>query len=163
MKKTYWIIAEGVQQGPFTLDELKQRSDLTPQTPVWREGMPDWTVAGLLPELAGEDNTAFCSPSAAASPQYESAPYAKGPSAAPVGETAPRNYLVWAIISTICCCIPTGIVAIIYASKVNPAVQMGDMAAARDASEKAALWCVISFVAGLVWTPFYMLYSLVSM
>lgn len=165
MKKTYWIIAEGVQQGPFTLDELRQRPDLTPQTPVWREGMADWTVAGLLPELNGGET---CSAPESARHTYGPA-YAAGPACGQghaqgyPQESAPRNYLVWAIIATICCCVLTGIVAIIYASRVNPAVQSGDMATAREASEKAALWCVISFVAGLVWTPFYMLYSLVSM
>ena len=31
----------------------------------------------------------------------------------------PNNYLVWAILVTIFCCLPFGIVAIIKANKVN--------------------------------------------
>ena len=31
----------------------------------------------------------------------------------------PDNYLVWAILSTVFCCLPLGIVAIVKASKVD--------------------------------------------
>ena len=71
----------------------------------------------------------------------------------------PDNYLIWAILATICCCIPTGIVAIIYAAKVSPAYYRGDYMASLDASSKAQLWVIISFVAGLIWAPFSMLFS----
>lgn len=74
----------------------------------------------------------------------------------------PSNHLVWAIIATICCCIPTGVIAIIYASKVSPAYMRGDYNAALNASSKAELWVIISFVAGLIWAPFSMLFSLFS-
>lgn len=160
MKKIYWIIIDGVQQGPFTLDEVKARGDLRSSTPVWREGMPDWGVAEELPELWDEEPQSCYAPQ---EPVYGGQTLRNAGRVMHSDEKPPRNYLVWAIIATICCCVLTGIVAIVYASKVNPAVQTGDMAAAREASDKAALWCVISFVAGLVWTPFYMLYSLVTM
>ena len=31
----------------------------------------------------------------------------------------PESYLVWAILSTVCCCLPFGVVSIVYASKVD--------------------------------------------
>lgn len=31
----------------------------------------------------------------------------------------PENYLVWAILSTVCCCLPFGLVSIVYAAKVD--------------------------------------------
>ncbi len=31
----------------------------------------------------------------------------------------PDNFLVWAILSTVLCCLPLGIVAIVYANKVD--------------------------------------------
>lgn len=46
MEKTYWIIVNGIQTGPMTLAELRSRLDIMPQTPVWSDGMPDWTTAG---------------------------------------------------------------------------------------------------------------------
>ncbi|MDE5750335.1 MAG: CD225/dispanin family protein, partial [Duncaniella sp.] len=86
-------------------------------------------------------------------------PYAR---AAADGQTPPPTYLVWAILATVCCCVLTGIVAIIYASKVTPAWQRGDYAAARAASEKAGWWVIISFVGGLIWAPFSVLFSMMS-
>jgi len=66
------------------------------------------------------------------------------PPAAPV-----ENYLVFAILTTVLCCLPAGIVAIIYAAQVNGKVQMGDLAGANVASENAKMWCWISFGVGL--------------
>lgn len=60
------------------------------------------------------------------------------------------NYLVYAILCTICCCMPFGIVAIIYAAQVNSKISAGDISAARDASDKARTWCIVGFVTGLV-------------
>lgn len=38
------------QVGPLSLDELKQQG-ITRETPVWREGMPNWVQAKDIPEL----------------------------------------------------------------------------------------------------------------
>ena len=60
------------------------------------------------------------------------------------------NYLVPAILSTIFCCVPGGIVAIIYAVQVNNKKQGGDLAGAAEASGKAQTWCWVSFGLGLI-------------
>ncbi|TZF90690.1 CD225/dispanin family protein [Cognatilysobacter lacus] len=71
-------------------------------------------------------------------------------SAQPGGVPVP-NHLVWAIVITIvslclCCIIGTipGIVAIVFASKVNGALDRGDFAEARRSSDTAKLWCWIT-------------------
>lgn len=64
------------------------------------------------------------------------------------GTTIP-NYLVFAILTTVFCCLPTGIPAIIYASQVNTKLQLGDVAGAQTASNNAKMWCWISFGLGL--------------
>jgi Interferon-induced transmembrane protein/zinc-ribbon domain len=66
----------------------------------------------------------------------------------PPGATVP-NYLVFAILATVFCCLPTGIPAIIYAAQVNSKLQAGDYAGAQAASSNAKLWCWISFGLGL--------------
>src|SRR5690606_19726812 len=71
------------------------------------------------------------------------------PHPAQAGPTVP-NHLVWAILATICCCLPTGIVSIIYAAQVDGKVQAGDLAGARQSSDNAKLWAWISFGLGLV-------------
>ncbi|WP_246149938.1 CD225/dispanin family protein [Arenimonas fontis] len=60
------------------------------------------------------------------------------------------NHLVWAILATICCCLPTGIVSIVYAAQVDGKLQAGDLAGARQSSDNAKLWAWISFGLGLV-------------
>jgi len=60
------------------------------------------------------------------------------------------NYLVFAILSTVLCCLPTGIVSIIYAAQVNTKVAAGDMAGATQASKNAKLWALISLGLGLL-------------
>ena len=60
------------------------------------------------------------------------------------------NHLVWAILVTIFCCLPFGIVSIVYAAKVDGLVASGQIGAARDASDNAKMWVWISFAVGLV-------------
>ena len=60
------------------------------------------------------------------------------------------NHLVWAILVTIFCCLPLGIVSIVYAAQVNSLVAAGNVSAARQASENAKMWAWISFAVGLV-------------
>ena len=38
------------QVGPLSLDEFKQKGIMR-ETPVWREGMPNWVQAKDIPEL----------------------------------------------------------------------------------------------------------------
>jgi hypothetical protein len=59
------------------------------------------------------------------------------------------NYLVFAILATVLCCLPTGIAAIVYAAQVNGKLQAGDIAGAQAASKNARMWCWISLGAGL--------------
>src|ERR1700741_3034123 len=61
----------------------------------------------------------------------------------PPGATV-QNYLVFAILATIFCCLPAGIPAIIYAAQVNSKLQAGDLAGAQLASKNAHLGCLIS-------------------
>jgi predicted secreted protein len=60
------------------------------------------------------------------------------------------NYLVQAILTTIFCCLPFGIVSIVYAAQVNGKVAAGDHAGALESSRNARMWAWIAFGAGLV-------------
>ena len=59
------------------------------------------------------------------------------------------NYLVQAILVTVFCCLPTGIVAIVFAAQVNGKLQAGDLEGARRTSNKAKTWTWVSFGLGL--------------
>jgi hypothetical protein len=60
-----------------------------------------------------------------------------------------ESYLVWSILATLFCCLPFGIVSIVYASGVDNKVAMGDIAGAERASKNAKMWAWISFGCGL--------------
>jgi hypothetical protein len=60
------------------------------------------------------------------------------------------NYLVQSILVTILCCWPLGIPAIVFAAQVNGKLNQGDYAGALAASQKAKMFCWISFGLGLV-------------
>ena len=63
-------------------------------------------------------------------------------------QTVP-NYLVWAILTTMLCCLPSGIASIVYAAQVNTKLAEGDTLGAIDSSNKAKMWAWISFGLGL--------------
>lgn len=69
----------------------------------------------------------------------------------------PNDYLVWAILSTIFCCLPFGIVSIVYASKVDSLWTTGRYAEAEEAARKAKNWFWGAFGTGMA---FYLLYTL---
>ena len=59
------------------------------------------------------------------------------------------TYLAQAILTTLCCCIPFGIVAIVYAAQVSSKLSRGDYEGARRSSDSAKMWCWIAFGVGL--------------
>lgn len=72
----------------------------------------------------------------------------------------PDNYLVWAILSTVFCCIPTGIASIIFASKVNEAYARGEYQEAAKASKNAKTWALIGAGAALlVWIVYFAIFG----
>lgn len=72
------------------------------------------------------------------------------------------NYLTTAIISAIVCCVPLGIVAIIYASQVNTKLIAGDIEGAKQSSKNAKMWCWITFISGLVVGIVYVLITILT-
>jgi len=52
---TYFVAVNGQQTGPFdmnTLSSMVANGQLTRETMVWKQGMPSWSAAGTLQELA---------------------------------------------------------------------------------------------------------------
>jgi len=66
-------------------------------------------------------------------------------------EPQPPTYMIGAILITICCCLPLGIVALIFSSSINSKYLRGDVEGARRASKRTE-WCIIAgFTIGLLW------------
>jgi predicted secreted protein len=69
----------------------------------------------------------------------------------------PPNNLVWAILTTLFCCLPFGIVSIVYAAQVNGKWQAGDVAGAQESSRKARQWAMYAAIAGVVIAVIYII------
>lgn len=161
----YWINHNGVQSGPVDLDAMKEMG-LTSAAYVWHEGLADWVKITQLPELQGvyemvqEPATMGqpYQPQQPVQPQQPTLP--QGEQQPAQSEPCPPTNLVWAIISTVLCCIPTGIVAIIYALKVTNKYREGDIEGAKRASEVGAWWCIATIILGIVCQPFMSLLTM---
>lgn len=70
----------------------------------------------------------------------------------------PSSHLGLAIFTTLCCCLPFGIVAIIKASKVSDYYVMGQYQAAQMASNEAKKWSTIALLVGAIGYVLYIIY-----
>lgn len=134
---------DGKQYGPIpaeTLREWIQQGRANAETQVLAEGATSWQALGTIAEFADV---------LGAPPSPRNAPQTIG-----AGATVP-NYLVQSILVTLCCCVPLGIVAIVYSAQVNGKLAAGDIAGAQEAAKKAKMWGWIAFgsgiLVGLIW------------
>ncbi len=154
--RKYFTTDGETNYGPFTLDELKQQP-LRADTKVWYSGLPDWTDACHIGELA--DSVEFLPPAAPApaavkpeQPETETETHRSERQTPP---PMPTTWLVWSILATVLCCNILGIVGIVYAAQVESAYRQGNYELAKEYSEKAGMWTMIAFVAGFLFIILY--------
>lgn len=146
---SWYYIQSGNQCGPVTDQELVskvQSGELKSTDLAWQEGMADWKPLSQIPQFAG-------SPVSAPAPLATNPTFAQ-PAAAVSYQKIP-NYLWQSIAVTVLCCLPFGIVAIVFAAKVDGLVARGDIAGAQAASKSAKNWVIASVITGLVITLIY--------
>lgn len=138
-----------------------QQTDVAPEQPAEVSELAEAPEAAVVPPMVPQPE-AVQPPYAHQQPQYA----AQQPAAQPVAVEQPKcppTNLVWAILSTILCCLPLGVVAIIYSTKVSQKYQQGDLAAAEHYSEVSAWWCIGSIIGGIVMSPFVSLIQMAMM
>lgn len=154
-----WYYSENNQQlGPVSEDELKQKArsgSLKPTTLVWKDGMSDWKPIAELPELAIAIQSApvttspVLGPPAAVANPY-AAPQASMVQRPAMNMSSPMPYinsggiLAFAIVSTVMCCWPCGIPAIVYAAKINGQMAAGDYIGAQESARLSKMWSWIA-------------------
>ena len=67
------------------------------------------------------------------------------------------NHMVKAILVTVCCCLPFGIVAIIKSSEVNGKLAAGDVQGAQISAASSNSWSNMGIILGLVFGILYFL------
>src|SRR6266481_3756496 len=125
------IGADGKQYGPVSAEQIRQwlaEGRARPETLAQVEGSADWKPLNQLPEFAATAPVGVVPP----------------PMPPPAIDYQPRpnvpTYLVPAILSTLFCCLPFGIVAIVFAAQVGSRLNAGDVAGAQRASANARTW-----------------------
>ena len=153
----YKIIgADGQEYGPVSAEQMREwiaegRADA--RTQVQATGMTEWKTLATLPEFAA----LFSAPPPPAGPAVPPpSPPPAGP--IPVAPVAVPNHLVWSILATVFCCLPFGIVAIVYAAQVNSKLQGGDIVGAMASSQKAKAWCWASLAGWVLSVLAYVLF-----
>ena len=73
----------------------------------------------------------------------------------------PDNNLVWAILCTVLCCLPLGIVAIIKSTKVKELWMAGDHAGAEKAAADAKKYAIWGAAAGGIVIVLYVIFVVI--
>jgi hypothetical protein len=164
MGQYFYLTPQNEQKGPVEANQLVALG-VNANTLVWTEGMAQWTPAGQVQELAS-----FFAPTAQPAPPPTTS-YAAQQAAPqsvvyvqtnPSGTSQPAmpkpgSNMILAVLTTVCCCLPLGIVGIVYASKVDGLYFAGDYAGALAAAKSARTWSVIGIVASFVISLIYLL------
>lgn len=66
-------------------------------------------------------------------------------------------YLVLSIISTLCCCLPFGVVGIVFSAKINSSMTAGNLEEAQNNAKMAKIWIIVSFAIGILTWLIYMI------
>lgn len=189
MKQYYYVDGNNQQQGPIDAAQLPAFG-VTTKTLVWCEGMANWQAAGEIPELASF--FAAKQPEIPAQPQMQPGTPAQPqmqpqvqpqtmninnfqqtqqpmntqpPFQQPNNQQMPPqpdNYLVWAILVTVLCCLPLGVASIIYSVKVGSLYAQGDYNGAVDASQKAKKFAMIGGIGGLIFIVIYVIFMVIA-
>lgn len=67
----------------------------------------------------------------------------------------PSNWLWQSIVATVLCCLPFGIVGIVFATRVDSLYYNKRYAEAEAASRKAKTWTLVAVVAGILYLVFW--------
>lgn len=187
MSMFYYLDQNGQQAGPVAAESLPSFG-VKAETLVWTEGMPGWAAANSVAELApfftaaqgiSNEETVMApqqhvqeqpqyqpqqaaqtqyQPQQAAQPQYQQQAGYQQPQ-----QPMPNSNLPLAIFTTLCCCLPLGIVGIIKASKVSNLYAMGQYQAAQEAANEAKKWSMIGLGVGLAVQVIYVIFYVIVM
>ena len=152
----FYIGNDGSQQGPISQQELFAKG-LNGDTPVWKNGMPNWQKLNEIPGFA--QSQTFTQQPVYQQPVYQQNGFNNNNNTNYLGPK-PDNYLVWAILSTVLCCAPFGIASIVFSTKVDTLYYQGKLQEAQEAAKKAKTWFIVSIIsAAAFWIIYLAIYG----
>jgi hypothetical protein len=156
----WYYSKNGMQLGPLSTEELSGKAnggEVLPSDLIWREGMADWLPLSQVPEFQGAGGLATPPPIAMGSVPIQQPPrYQAGyvPGSVP-------NYLWQSIVVTVLCCLPFGVVSIVYAAKVDSLLAQGNIVGANAASQSAKKWAIAGVASWVLLFGAYMIFVLI--
>ena len=129
----YWVARNGERYGPYSLEQLTEyykSGQVLPSDQVCRPGSQEWVIASSMSELSNLSNTSQAPPT--------------------LNQNVPNASLVGPILVTLFCCMPFGIVGIVYAAQVQSKVAGNDIAGAQASATAAKNWTMWGFIIGLL-------------
>ena len=161
MEKYYYLSPDNKQQGPVSPEQFRSLG-LTPSTYVWKEGMANWTRLSEVPGLADWLNVQEPAAQAYAAPAAASQQTAYQPQN--TMQPKPDSYLVLSILSTVLCCLPTGIYAIICSTRVDTYWASGHYEEAAKNSKRALIWSLAGAgIVAVVWALYLVFFLLLGL
>ncbi|XP_037347331.1 proline rich transmembrane protein 1B [Talpa occidentalis] len=117
----------------------------------------------LYPPPAPLYPTATPQPLFAPFPMYNS-PVGGAPAPTPAEHRPlPRDYMVESVLVTLFCCLPSGLIAVVYAHETRAALSRGALAQAEEASRKARSLVFFSLLFGVFVSTSWVVYVLVAL
>ena len=159
LNKPIWYLktGDGQEFGPITrsqLDRWHVEGKVDAECQILRDGWPSWKWAeDVYPALSTPQRDVPIMEQESGPPRINTdSPVRNQQSYEGGGYTrhSVPNYLVQAILCTLFCCLPFGVVAIVFAAQVNGKLAAGDYRGARVTSDSARTWCWVSFGLGVV-------------
>ena len=171
----YYIYRNGRQEGPYEAQTIVNMH-LSNDTYVWNETMKDWQPITTVPELLQQTPPPSYQPNYGqqnygqqnygqqnyGQQNYGQQNYNPAPAyATNQGQSSrvpcPSTHMALAIITTIMCCLPTGIVAIMKSTKVESLYHAGQYDEAVSASKSALNWSIAGIVLSSIFCIAYIL------
>ena len=167
--KKYFYTDGQRQFGPFTYQELADQR-IARKTQVWFQGLESWTQASQVPELAGlfatptpppqqpytpppaygGGNSGNYNPPQAGSGSYMPPPRMPYQQAKPPVPSSHTMYLIFSILSTLFCCLPLGIVGIVFSILSLTRWSEGDYDGSNSAANTSKNILIASVVLGFL-------------
>ena len=154
----YYIIENGLQIGPLTIEQLKFKN-ISPNTQVWCEGMPEWKKAREVSELSVlfTNNTPPPPPFSTRHTYSQPQPT----------EPRPEDHLALSIVATVltfflCFPLPIGVVGLIYSLSIDSKWKRCDYETAKTYSRYAKIWGIASICLAISVPVIYVLAYILS-
>ncbi|MFC5865103.1 CD225/dispanin family protein [Acidicapsa dinghuensis] len=160
-----WYVQKGGQRlGPMSFEAIQSMAttgQLAATDYVWTDGMANWQPASTQPWFPAQPQASVPFVPPQQYPPYgQQAPQFGQPGMQfggqpPIAE--PPSLTGWAIAVLLLCCLPGGIVGLIYGNKAKTEWAKGNFAGAQSAYNTGKTWLIVSACLGLVITAIYII------